>query len=803
MLKWRVTLSGSSSGTGDCQSMSEATGNDQKHTETEANSNSNSNTLPRTKGNKLHDMMEDTRVVVRTNMITKPPRKRRVSNSQKVLTVEVHSDHDCGTRLVRRGEAASLETLGSNQSLDVPADNVNNSNQAKDVSMVSYSSSDDSLACRRTSIASGFTSLVIEAAFETFVMEGFEEGNSISSFYPNPKKIIEGEIITEPTAVPEEKSKTLPNEASKTLTVCGNDTADDIYSEACMLFDSESTIYEMLYDSSQRLNRLNNNKRKVLSPGESRSILTLPHQQKNATTSNKLRSCASEAVGLEESLSCPSITEDPYEDTLPKPMKTNPSRKSMRSLVSLDETSVGNENMVQSDNPRGISKSAEDLLSDDFSRKPSVTFDEILLKEKRKNKRFGSTWDKINFTGSLGKRRSTFLSNVLRFSSDRSDDSKFVGMEGNQEHCFENDDFRSKRSSSDSQLLDSQSHDDVTQAADDASQDSALNTARSQTANSSFRQRITKFFQDCPKYPVNSRTKKTPSSSPGELASIRADETDNNPASSSSWPFKVKLVKIRKVTPMPIDEHEENQNKETTNIKSFTKNIYKITPRKKHPVETAKFYIDVDEDRAGAGNEPLHDVQFFHAPRLKRKPPDRTLVSVFDKLSLKTFEKGFESKESNFSNASKARAKCKIQRSQNHIEIHIPGSEDGLNEETFHYDGLGTSTKFPFPSEGSSEELNDSGITPKPRTVFHSRISPGMIVRNDIAISVTANYETHSRRANHTLPKRKCHRATLSTVHSPSSNNIYESLDLSSQSETLHFSFPPRSSACLQVSIVI
>ena len=660
--------------------------------------------------------------VLKTNIIEKPPRKS-TQNVKDFVRVEVHSDNNPNEFMNQRNRSFSRSKSSSVSSRDIGT-------------AACQSSSEDSIATRRTSIASGFTSLVIEAAFETYLLDDQEDKNSI------PLNGVARDV---------KYSNSESKSSSNMLTVCGNDTDDNIYSEACMIFGSESTIYERMNGNLSHLNR-SNCKRHFKNYCDQRFNNTLPHSPKDPIYDEPKRNVFPSSINNE---SAPMELENTIFNCGFDEMSTVITKKSARQPQKVSD-SYENSIIMRKEVPPIRSKSAENLISS--SMKNAVTFDDETERVTTRDKKSKSTWDKMNFTGSLGKRRSRLLDSVFKFSNVANDRSKSV--ESNTKDLTMNEDLMSKRSSSDSKLLEDQ----ISKYSDDELSDDINHThERTETVNSSFRQRISKFFQDCPKYPGINKVRHREYSQKSIACPSHRQKNDNKNENITHWPLKVKLVKIKKVVNNSTDGQLEQNEKVRNFRKSITKNVYKIIPRTKERNETAKFYLGEGPSLVDATkNEPLHDVQFFHTPRVKAKPPDKVFNSISTEHSTDKSTPTIKAMFSNFMNQTSLIEIDSVARKNTRLRC------DHVYEPCQKYDQY----------RPSCNEVKVPLVIPKPRTIFHTRISPSLLLRNQVQFSITANYQPFSRILNHTIPKGN---------HARSSNAVfYDMVDLSASTSYGH-----------------
>ena len=454
------------------------------------------------------------------------------------------------------------------------------------------------------------------------------------------------------------------------------------------------------------------------------------------TSLNKeARSCSDDgglAILLESELREVDLRPDPSERIKYKNINLTAS-KSYETLERVKEEAV---NYKGSDNESGVTKNN---FNSKVGKLPSVKFEEITLRESKKSKTF---LEKFYPTGSLGKKRSKLLNHAFKFFDETSDSESRLKCKEKPNSIIENQDFLSKRSSSDSQLLESQKS-DLTD--DNASEDSIPPCERREVLNSSFRQRITKFFQDCPKYPLNSKSKQSKNNNKISDAESNKGADSNN--SHGHWLFRKKLLKIRKVSTV-VDKSDESSN--TTAAVGTTKNIYRLTPRTKHPVETATFYVHFEkESMEGSTRDPLHDVQFFRTPHVKLKPPDLLVLNNNDEavsegetttycpmshselLAHSLQEPDLNTIDSITANKSLMATPSSIYAEYYMGNRHYPNSlflKDSL---------VNSSTSIPPDSKTGN-------IAPMPRTVFHTRISPRLILRDGASLALSAKYENIS-----------------------------------------------------------
>lgn len=666
--------------------------------------------------------------IVRTNAIAKPPRKSR----NKTVAVDVHSDNRINYLIEQRNESYgnSKHSFKSSKVTSFPSKNFDS---------LYCSSSEDSLPGRRTSIASGFTNLVIEAAFEKIVTNDLKtncingsEYDIKESFEKNAKK---ADVVL------------VSNGSQNLLTVSGNDTDDNIYSEACMIFGSESTIYERMHGSLNQLNRSNYRKH-FTNYCDSKFNFTLPHSHK-------------ENIYDEPSRNVDRISQNKVD----KSLSTDSTDSSeMEDIKKKSEMYNGDKNAVKSDpcssNIHPRSKSADNLICEESSSKNTVTFDDKVNKDHIHRGKCASTWDKLNFTGSLGKRRSKFIDNIFKFSSETQSRSKSV--DSTNDSVSTKTDLQSKRSSSESQLLDSPR---VENCIDNLSDVSNGKGNRNETVNSSFRQRLTKFFQDCPKYPSITRSKQHINCDQYQSSRKRTEtnESKHSNTSSTLWPFQVQLSKMRNVLRSTSgDQVTENINEAGTS-QNCSKNPCKKGQQLKVQKETAKFYIDsykssIDQRKT----EPLHNVQFFRSPQLKPKPPDESLRKNSYRYSIRNFEDIL-----NYGNSKEYVTMPIDHRYQDEFETE--------NDCSFYEDVNLSSSECSLPSTCKPalnyEVVSVETVIPMPRTIFHRRISPVLILREENSSLFYPNPTPFSRAINHTIPKRNIAR--------PSSGIYYDLVDLS------------------------
>ncbi|XP_018019805.1 uncharacterized protein LOC108676261 [Hyalella azteca] len=680
--------------------------------------------------------------VLPKHLVVLKPLRRRMPETRRILRVEVHSDE-----LMAPESVETQNTVDKCQSEEEPTIRnvfVQSDEETPPKLTRSSSSSGDSVVTRRTSIATGFTNLVIEAAFESRFRD---EDGYLSSHDPNQSELGEDyyNSLGSTHESPDRLGGEIPrSDAPRLLKVSGNTTEDDIYSEACMLFDSESTIYEKFNYSNPKMNRIGQ-EMNFSEFCDSRLLSTI-------SKSSDIDEESGEDVSITKEIDDKSNFRSFF--THSTPLKTPSVRCEAR--ASFHEIPDASEKIeVFPHTSREFSKSAEDLICESAVR-PGVRFESISQSE-RKKKKLGSAWDKINFTGSFGKRRGRFLSPTSKFALDEAAENR----DSENSQCYASStlpdqrSFSTKRCSSDSQLLDAaQVSTRADPLNDNASEDSSLANGRSEPVNSSFRQRISKFFHDCPKYPLSNlgRRASNPKLEPSLDSTKSPDDTKKK--FNSQWPFKVRLVKMEKV---PSNGGLNNQEKlSRSTISSITKNIYKVTPRSKVPVETAKFYVDYHKDRRDMTKEPLHDVQFFHTPRVKMKPPDN-----FPKETVSDNE----SKEKSL-----------------HSVIQSDIFTQKYDEIKYNHNGKDAP---PAPATRLRSKSLENGIKnetrtaiPVPRTIFLTQVTSSGQFAEKVRVSISTRHETLSRHVNHTLPKRRSSKTSVDiNSNRPSSatgDGIYE-----------------------------
>ena len=622
----------------------------------------------------------------------------RSGRMKQIVRVELHSD----TIPRRRANSPSvryslpgieIRRSGRTQSED------RNQFEFSD-SPLSSSSSLDSITSKRQSIASGFTNLVIEAAFDSNWGQGFSNKEyDLVQVKRSPSKVSQRSGSSRAAQVKTtfsdvKKADTVHPEKSFPLTVCGNNTDDDIYSEACMLFDSESTIYEALNNSLKDLNK-GHYKRNISNHHGSRSFMTLP-------TFGPLEEKPYISLGDQRLLASPEPeslikTKDSSLNTRTAP-KIPRSANALKTSSSLDALNISPPLLRRSSSRRRPATPTEESEEISERRQSSVRFKSAEVQTQKRQSKFGSTWDKINFTGSLGKRRSKLLTHTIR----KFDENDLARESGSTVDVSRESDsslnFQTRRSSSDSRLIDP---DPSVANNNSSSEESIHNCGRSQSVNSSFRKRITKFFQDCPRYPSSSRIKKTSSTD----AANSSSRTKN---SADTWSFR-KLIKMRRVSLDSIDPKQS-----IDKSKSSTKNIYRIIPKNRNQPETAKFYIKCQEEPKMEGKEPLHDVQFFHTPRRKLKPPDPKRSSSCSRGSIKNLENLLRCYDDVCDFPSFKTSSPKPER--------LSRSCSNLR----------------FTTKRSDPEVS---IKPLPRTVILTRVSPRLIIRDEVHPSLSCKYE--------------------------------------------------------------